>query len=128
MKNRVVRDKKSWPGCEKVMKRQREKTHTSANLIDKHALPPPLCRGSVDCKLIRDGGPHTGKVMGMCDRITPNREIIMGINQHLTHCYKYEAAQQGRGLKKRPQRQSGASHSVQMLNTEVAIHHRRTIR
>lgn len=47
VKYRVLRDKKSWMGCEKVMKRQSEKTQKSANLIDKHKHFPSLSTGAV---------------------------------------------------------------------------------
>lgn len=127
VKYRVVRDKKLWMGYEKVMKRERQKTPWKVWQSDQQtqAFPQPLYRVSVDCELIHGAGPQTVKVMGTGCQITAQREIIMGINQYLTHCCKYVAALQGRGLcknqstgfRERPKMQCCVSHRVQMQNT-----------
>ncbi len=106
--------------------RERENAPSEVCQSDRQtqAFLQPLYRGSVDCELIHGAGPQTVKVMGMCYQITAQREIIMGINQYITHCYKYVAALQGRGLCKnqsigfrRPKTQCCVSHQVQMQNT-----------
>lgn len=108
-------------GYEKVMKRQREKAQSEVCQSDRQtdALPQPLYGGSVVCELIQGASPQISKVMGICCQIPAQRAIIMGINQELTHCYKYVTLQ-GRGLCKnrgfKPKTHCHVSHRVQMQN------------
>lgn len=102
-------------GYKKVMKTERGKATSEVWRSDRQtrAFPRLLRGGSVDCELINGAGPQTVKVKGTGCQIPAQREILMGINQYLAHCYKYVAALQGRwlckdqsiGFIKRPKRE-----------------------
>lgn len=53
----------------------------------------------------------------MCDQIGAHTETILGINQYVTHCHKYVAAPQGRGLCK------NQSTGLEKVLKGTAVHH-----